>query len=257
MTVMLFDLDGVLYQGEHAIDGAAETVRWFADHRIPHLFLTNTTSKPRLALVEKLAGYGIKTSADDFLTPPVAATAWLREQGINDVALFVPDVLLPEFSDFTRLSNETDKVQAVIIGDLGESWTFETLNVIFRMLMNNSDAQLVALGMTRYWRTGKGLQLDVGPMVRALEYATGKNATVTGKPDERFFHAAMNMLGDSSAVMIGDDIRGDVEAAQHAGVKGLLVKTGKYTNADLASGITPDAVLDSIADLPHWWQRNT
>jgi len=256
MTAMLFDLDGVLYQGDHAIAGAADAVQWFCDHSIPHLFLTNTTSRPRQALVEKLEAFGITTAADKFLTPLVAANAWLKERQINDIALFVPEVLIPEFSDFNVHDRETDPVDAVIIGDLGEAWTFQTMNTVFHMLMNNPDATLIALGMTRYWRTAKALQLDVGPIVKAMEYATGKQAVVTGKPDSTFFTAALKIVGETNAVMIGDDIRGDVQAAQHAGLKGLLVKTGKYTEADLSSGITPDAILDSIAALPGWWPEN-
>ena len=69
MSAVLFDLDGVLYEGDKAIDGAAEAVDWFVANNIPHLFLTNTTSKPRSALVEKLFGYGITTNEDEYLTP--------------------------------------------------------------------------------------------------------------------------------------------------------------------------------------------
>ena len=50
--------------------------------------------------------------------------------------------------------------------------------------------------------------------------------------------------------MEGDDIKGDIEAAQNAGLKAILVKTGKFKPEDLQSDIEPDVVLDSIADLP-------
>ncbi|MGD2053619.1 MAG: TIGR01458 family HAD-type hydrolase, partial [Gammaproteobacteria bacterium] len=50
MQSILFDLDGVLYTGENAIDGAADVINWCRDNAIPHLFLTNTTSRPRSAL---------------------------------------------------------------------------------------------------------------------------------------------------------------------------------------------------------------
>ena len=56
--------------------------------------------------------------------------------------------------------------------------------------------------------------------------------------------------------MIGDDIRGDIEASQHAGLKAIQVRTGKYSESDLELGISPDAILDSIAALPEWWLSN-
>jgi phospholysine phosphohistidine inorganic pyrophosphate phosphatase len=53
--------------------------------------------------------------------------------------------------------------------------------------------------------------------------------------------------------MVGDDIRTDVEGAQRAGLTGVLVRTGKFTPADLDGDVSPDAVLASVAELPGWW----
>jgi ribonucleotide monophosphatase NagD (HAD superfamily) len=51
MTALLIDIDGVLYEGEHPVPGVAEAIHWVQDNAIPHLFLTNTTSRPRRAIV--------------------------------------------------------------------------------------------------------------------------------------------------------------------------------------------------------------
>jgi HAD superfamily hydrolase (TIGR01458 family) len=256
MTAILFDLDGVLYENDQPIAGGADTVDWFREQHIPFLFLTNTTSKPRDALVEKLASYGIASSAGDFLTPPVAARRWLEQNGAKRIGLYVPEVTREEFDGFEIIEHEGAEIDAVIIGDLGTDWTFDTMNLIFRSLMNNPSATLVALGMTRYWRAAGGLQLDVGPMVKAIEYATGRTALVTGKPAKDFYQSALKLVDDEDVFMIGDDIRGDVEAAQQAGLRAILVRTGKFTEADLSLGVEPDAVLNSIIDLPEWWQQN-
>jgi HAD superfamily hydrolase (TIGR01458 family) len=257
MSAILFDLDGVLYEGDKPIDGAADTVNWFYQNGIPHLFLTNTTSISRLELVTKLANFGIKSKEENFLTPPVAAKQWLQSNNLNNIALFVPETTREEFSDFKLVTNENNSVDAVVIGDLGLQWTFNIMNQIFRILISNPQAKLIALGMTRYWRTASGLQLDVGPMIKAFEYATGINAVVTGKPAIEFFQAAVALLGNQdNVVMIGDDIRGDIEASQQAGLKAIQVRTGKFTEQDLESDISPDAILDSVALLPRWWQAN-
>ncbi len=257
MAAILFDLDGVLYEGNKAIEGAANAVNWFRKNNIPYLFLTNTTSKSRAELVEKLTDLNIKTKIENFLTPSVAARQWLSTNNINDIALYVPETTKEEFSDFNIITNENEKIDAVVIGDLGEQWTFDIMNTIFRTLINNPQAKLIALGMTRYWRTSSGLQLDVGPMIKAFEYATGAKAIVTGKPAKEFFQAAKALLNNQkNIVMIGDDIRGDIDASQKAGLKAIQVRTGKFTEADLSLGIKPDAILDSVALLPDWWQMN-
>ncbi len=256
MQAILFDLDGVLYEGSKAIEGAVETVHWFQQKAIPHLFLTNTSSRPRSALVEKLAGFGIDAREQDFLTPPAAAIEWLKHHVEHSIALFVADATRAEFSQFTISDDPDDTIDAVVIGDLGESWNFARLNRAFRILMNNPQAHLIALGMTRYWKSESGLQLDAGPFVAALEYATGRQPVVMGKPAEKFYQAALVQLATPAdqTLMIGDDIVGDIKAANKLGFHTVLVRTGKFSDSDLTLGIRPDAVIDSIAKLPEYWQ---
>jgi HAD superfamily hydrolase (TIGR01458 family) len=258
LQAILFDMDGVLYEGDRAVLGAAESVAWFQQREIPHLFLTNTTSRPREALVEKLSGLGIEIEPERILTPPVAAIAWLRAQAPGPAALFVPEATAGEFAGLESLPAGAETGAAsVVVGDLGEGWNFHTLNRAFRLLMQEPQPALVALGMTRYWRPPDGLRLDVAPFVVALEHASGANAVVLGKPAPAFFEAALALLGcePSQTALVGDDIVTDVQAAQRAGMRGVLVRTGKFREGDLEGTIRPDAVLDSVAELPRWWDE--
>ena len=74
----------------------------------------------------------------------------------------------------------------------------------------------------------------------------------------KHFESALGLLNAeaNNAIMIGDDIVGDIEGAQKAGIPAILVKTGKYREQDLSGDIKPDVVLDSIANLPTWWADN-
>ena len=56
---ILLDMDGVLYTADNIISGAVETAAWVRAQGIPHLFVTNTTSKSRAALADKLLSFGI------------------------------------------------------------------------------------------------------------------------------------------------------------------------------------------------------
>ena len=257
MRAILFDLDGVIYQGDQPIEGAADVITWVRREAIPHLFLTNTSSRPRSELCRKLAGMGIAIDSEHILSPPAAAARWLREQVAGPVALFVPPATQSEFAGLPLWNGDVNQtVAAVVIGDLAEAWTFARLNQAFQLLMSSPAPRLVALGMTRYWRTPAGLQLDAGPFVSALQYATGIEPVVTGKPARAFFLTAAETLGlaPDQLLMVGDDIRGDVQGAQHAGLGAALVRTGKFQAQDLESGVQPEVVLDSVASLPAWWR---
>jgi phospholysine phosphohistidine inorganic pyrophosphate phosphatase len=258
-NVLLIDLDGVMYQQGELIPGAIEALAWIRSERIPHLFVTNTTSRSRAGLLQRFANLGFEADIDEIMTPAVAACRWLESEGLRRIAAFVPPATQSEFEAFelTPLDGEVP-TDAVVIGDLGAAWDFRLLDCAFRMLMQDPAPRLLALGMTRYWRGRQGLQLDVAPFVNALEHAASAEAVVVGKPAAAFFDAALDTLGAeaSQALMIGDDIVGDVDAAQRHRIRGIQVRTGKFRPADLDGDIEPFAVIDSFADLPDWWRAN-
>jgi len=258
MRAILFDMDGVLYNSEEPMPGAAETLAWVRSCKIPHLFVTNTTSRGREALAAKLARFGIPASPSEIVTPCEAAADWLRSRRASNVALFLRPAARPAFEGLDLLPEDAESgADYVVIGDLASAWDFATLNRAFRLLHANPEAVLIALGMTRYWKAVDGISLDVAPFVAALEHATGRNALVLGKPAVEFFQAAADRLGvpNRKVLMVGDDIDTDIAGAQLAGMQAALVRTGKFRELDLASPVKPDAVLDSVAELPAWWAR--
>jgi HAD superfamily hydrolase (TIGR01458 family) len=259
MQALLFDMDGVLYNSEEPIAGAVESLAWVRSRQIPHLFVTNTTSRGREALAVKLARFGIPATPTEIMTPCEAAADWLRSRGAAKVALFVRPAARPAFNDLDLLREDAESgANYVVIGDLASAWDFATLNRAFRLLHSNPEATLIALGMTRYWKAADGISLDVAPFVAALEHAAGRKALVLGKPAAEFFQAAADRLGvpNREILMVGDDIETDIAGAQLAGMQAALVRTGKFRELDLEGAFKPDAVLDSIADLPAWWGRH-
>jgi HAD superfamily hydrolase (TIGR01458 family) len=257
---LLVDLDGVLYQGGQLVEGADNVIKWMRDESIPHRFVTNTSSRPRSTIVDKLHSMQIEVAEADILTPPTAAISWLKEHTPGLAALFVPEATKQDFVGIDQLPSDAESgASAVVLGDIGDGWTFAELNRAFRLLMTEPKPALVALGMTRYWQTQSGLQLDVAPFVKALEYAADCEAVVLGKPSQEFFNQALLSLDcdASEAMMIGDDVVGDVQGAQRAGIRGALVKTGKFRPRDLEADPIPDVVFDSIADLPEWWAQRS
>ncbi len=251
-------MDGVVYNSDQPIPGAADAIRWVQSQQIPHLFVTNTTSRARAALVEKLERFGISAHESAILSPAVAFADWLRANGPGNLALFLRSSTRSEFDGLPMLPDNAEQgASYVVIGDLGDLWDFRTLNRAFRLLHHNPEAKLVALGMTRYWLASDGISLDVAPFVAALEHATGRKPMIFGKPAAAFFEAASAKLAlpAKNLVMIGDDIHSDIAGAQDAGLRAILVRTGKFRPADLDLGIRPDAVIESVAALPDSWDR--
>jgi phospholysine phosphohistidine inorganic pyrophosphate phosphatase len=249
-SAVLLDLDGVLYVEDQAVPGAVEAVQRLRAMELGLRFVTNTTTRTRGATLERLERLGFQVGSDELLTPVVLARELCRERGHRRVALLVAPGTEVDFEGLEPVAGDSGG-DAVVVGDLGDGWTYAALNRAFRLVMDG--AELIALQRNRFWLRGDGLALDAGPFVAALEYATGRSATVVGKPSRAFFEQALAGLGVDAgdAVMVGDDIESDIGGALDAGLRALLVRTGKY-RADVvrASGIEPTGVVDSIADVP-------
>lgn len=244
----LFDLDGTIHQAGELIAGAAETLQQLQDAGIPYRFVTNTTRKPRAAVVAHLAQMGIQTSPESCLTAPIAAGAWLQARAVERI---FPLLHEPTLQDLDGFVIDRQRPEFLVVGDLGDDWNFQILNEAFRALIEG--AELIALQKNRYWRRKNRLTLDAGAFVAALEYSSGKKARLIGKPSPEFYHAATQALGlaPSRVLMIGDDLEGDVEGARLAGLRAVAVRTGKYRTEDEEQALrVSDQVLDSVADLP-------
>lgn len=242
------DLEGTVFQDGRLIPGAAEALATLEARGIAHAFVTNTTSRPRSTIVGELSALGLDIPPERIFTAPRSARAYLERRGFRRCHFLLRPALL---EDFSGIEPDDESPHAIVLGDLGEGMSFARLNRAFRLLL--SGAELVTLARNRYWRAEDGLVLDVGAFAAALEYASGKPATLVGKPSPEFFGAALAWLGvpPSQAAVIGDDLESDVGGAQAAGMRGILVRTGKFRPEDLAaSNVRPDAVLDSLAQLP-------
>lgn len=245
---VLFDLDGVLYVGANVIDGAIEAIAAIRSAGYRCRFATNTSTLSMASLQGKLQKLGFAIPAHEIISAPQAAILYLRSLGQPKCRLLLAEDVRQDFAEFEQTEERPDYI---VIGDIGEAWSYPLLNSVFNNLMQG--AKLIAIHKNRFWQTEQGLKMDIGGFIEALQYASGADAMIIGKPSVDFFHVALaDMQLDAAAVMmVGDDIDSDIGGAQSSGLVGVLVRTGKFRQAYCAaSAIKPDLVIDSIADLP-------
>jgi HAD superfamily hydrolase (TIGR01458 family) len=254
VRAVLIDIDGVLTVSWEPLPGAVEAVRALRAADLPFALVTNTTSRTRSRIAETLAGLGFPVGPDDVLGAPAATAAHLREHHPGAACLLLSSGEVADDLEGVRLVGPDDHVDVVVLGGAGPEFSYEALDNAYGHLQDG--AALVAMHRNLYWRTDAGLQLDAGAFLLGLEKAADKEAAVLGKPSGAFFAAALSTLGvgRSAAVMVGDDLEADVLGAQRAGIAGVLVRTGKYSERDEHGGRDetdrPQHVVDSVADLP-------
>ncbi|MFA6363143.1 TIGR01458 family HAD-type hydrolase [Methanoregula sp.] len=249
ITGFLIDIDGVLYTGDTPVPGAREAIAYLMDQGYPFRCVSNSTRKCRATIAAKLETMGFDIPESAIFTPPLAAVRFMQETGKHRAYLLTTGDVDRDFAG-TCTDDGSIAVDYVIVGDAGDRVTYASMNHAFRCLMEGAD--LIALEKDRYWMDKDGLSLSAGPFVAALESATGKTATVVGKPAKAFFDLALRDRGLDArgVVMIGDDILTDIGGAQGAGMRGVLVRTGKFREDTLENArVKPAAVINSLGDI--------
>jgi len=246
---ILFDLDGVLYVGSHTIEGAPEAVRRIRAAGYPLRVITNTSTQSLASLHGKLLKLGFDIECAEILSAPQAVLRYLKRHGSPSCALLLADDVKRDFAEIAEA--DIEQADYIVVGDIGEAWSYSLLNRVFNRLMQG--AKLIAVHKNRFWQTETGLQMDIGGFVAALEYCSGSEATVMGKPSPDFFQIALQDMGLTAeeVAIVGDDIDSDIGGGQKAGLTSILVKTGKYReNYVNASSIRPDKLIASVSELP-------
>jgi HAD superfamily hydrolase (TIGR01458 family) len=248
IRTVLLDLDGTLYVGSRVVAGAPEAVRWLRDQGLTVRFCTNTDSIAPAGLADRLARFGLEAAEDELITPIAVAGRLFASVPQARVLAVAADGVRQLLARF--LAGPGEPVTHVLVADPSYGATYDDLDAAFRAL--RAGAELVATQVNQIAVRDDGEHLDTGGWVRLLEYATGQTARVLGKPSPEFFTAPLDALGrgPDTALVVGDDLAADVGGGRAVGAATVLVRTGKGDRPQPGAQAEPDAVVDSVADLP-------
>lgn len=271
VRAFVLDADGVLMFKGAPIPGAPEAMVELRRRGIPYRVVTNFSSAHRDSLAAAFSkATGLEVDGAEIITAASAAASYTARHhaGKPLLVLAAPDARREwagqELVGIEEADARSEPVAAVVIGDAGDDLSFRNLDIAFRQL--RAGAEFVAMHRNPWWMTPKGFTLDAGAVVAGLEFSLGRRAVITGKPSPVVFRQAVGeiraelaarprgsggpRLRTSDVAMVGDDPIADVAAARRAGLRGLLVLTGKVTRADAdASGASIDAIAPDLAAI--------
>ena len=268
VRALVLDADGVLVMRGAALPGAPEALARLHERGIPYRVATNISSMHRETLAARFARMGLPIAAERIVTA-LSATADDARRTYPGRPVFVitrPDGLR-EFGDHPIMAPaEADaddaRAAAVIFGDGDEDLSYANMDRAFRLVRRG--AELIAMHRNGWWYTSRGETIDTGAFVAAVEYATGARARVTGKPGPLMYRTAFRGLAAEVAaaggrrltrrdvVMIGDHAGQDIAGARRAGLRGILVLSGRTTIGDVAGlrgASVPEAVAGTLGDV--------
>jgi HAD superfamily hydrolase (TIGR01450 family) len=263
---LLLDLDGVMLLKGTLIPGASEAIDELNRRRTPYQVVTNTSLISRATLAEQGRRLGLAIPVVRITSALSVSAAWtLRTYPGEPLYVITSADGRREFGG-QRLMTAAQadepgaRAAAVIIGDSPDEITFPNLNRAFRLV--RAGARLIGMHRNAWWLTPAG-HARLGRFVTASSSRPSSGAH-PGKPRGRSSWrppptSSARSPGGGSAqrlAMVGDDLRTDVLAAQRAGLRGVLVLTGKHGLDDVAraaaqgrGGGRPDIVAGSLAEV--------
>lgn len=251
---ILFDMDGVLYQGTQRLPGVLEFFEWMKKRHLPHLFVTNNATRTPQQVAERLQQMAIPALPDEVLTSAVVTAEYLQQiaspgtpvYGVGEVGL---QQALTEHS-FVLVENQP---RYVVVG-LDRQFNEEKLALAVAALQQG--AELIATNRDMALMTEQGRIPGAGTIVAQIEAASGHKATVIGKPERRMFENAAQRLGLplNALAMIGDNLETDIRGAKNAGMVAIMVLTGIHTREEAqVAAFPPDVIANDLLHLTKFW----
>lgn len=260
---VLCDLDGVVYAGEGAIDGAVDTLGELAARGIPVAYVTNNASRSPQAVADHLCDLGLEVAAGQVFGAAAAGVSLLSEV-LSGSAGSATDpgrqaAVLVVGSDFLRseveraghrvVSSASDRPEAVIQGfDPTVSWT-DLAQASFAL---RNGAHWIATNTDLTIPRAEGIAPGNGALIEAVSRATGTRPRSAGKPEPFLFHRAARAVGAQRPLVVGDRLDTDILGGNRAGYSTALVLTGVDTEATAGAASPeqrPTWIIDGLPAL--------
>lgn len=253
--LILSDLDGVLYQGPHAVAHAVESLTRARKHA--HLgFITNNASRTPKSVAEHISGFGLAVDEEDVVTSPQAAVRVLARLIEPGALVFVVggEGLTTEVERMGfRITRSADDGPAAVIQGFYPEVAWVHLAQAAFALQRSPEIPWVATNTDWSIPVDGGVAPGNGAMVAAVHQAVGRNAIFAGKPEREIFALALERFeSHGKALMLGDRLDTDILGANRAGIASALVLTGIHTARALLAcdePMRPTFILEDLRDL--------
>ena len=250
---LILDLDGTVYVGGEATDRAVEAISELRAAGKKLAFVTNDPRSSGEDYVRRLWTLGVQCSLDDVVTVGGAMQHLLAETRQGRSAYVIGTQAMVDHVSAAGLAvlNESDlaaKADVVVVAGTSDL-IFDDLRIATLALRRGADFLATSLDPT--YPMPDGLWPGTGAIVKALEYASGREAAVVGKPEPQLYLTALDRMGEGRTLAVGDKIDADVGAAKRVGLDAVLVLTGGTTReeGEAAKDPRPDRIVDSLGSL--------
>ncbi|WP_027725173.1 HAD-IIA family hydrolase [Tuberibacillus calidus] len=255
-SAFIFDLDGTLYIGNQAIEGAADTIKWVRDSGAKIKFVTNNPRHSRKFYSDKLVSMGIQATVEEIVTSAQLTALYLKDHPeYGKLYVIGEEQLFQELWAEGLPITDDDHADTVIVS-FDTTLTYAKLLTGYKALLKG--AHFIATNPDTVCPTPDGGLVDAGAIIAALEVATGRKVeTVIGKPSKLLGELLLAdfKVPPDQCMIVGDRLNTDIRLGKQAGMMTGWINPLKPT--DIPDELKPDFIFHSIAELPSVFIKNS
>ena len=245
IKVFAFDLDGTVYKGNTIIDGAADLIKFVTDIGMKVIYFTNSSTRTREQVVNKLGGMGLITCLNEVYTSAYATAVYAAEKSYLKVWCLGTDGLKSELETYgVQITENVSLADALIIG-LDPEFNYRKLAEIMPFI--DRDCPIIACNRDRSYPVEDGRFLPgCGPIVAAVEDALSRKVDcVTGKPSTYMLGLLTSDWNyiNSDIVVVGDSYDSDIQMAKRYGCLSFLISN------EMNQCVNGTTVVKKISDI--------
>ena len=226
------DMDGVIYHGDHLLEGVIEFVEWLKREKKRYLFLTNSSSRTPQQLKEKLSKFGLEIDQKHFMTSALATASFLKLQCPDATAYVIGENSLSEALYNAGLRIDGVCPDYVVVGET-KNYSYEKIETAVNLVLKG--AKLIGTNPDLTGPTEKGIAPACRALISPIELATGRTAYFIGKPNPLIMRHSLKKLRSrrEDTVIIGDRMDTDIIAGIESEIETVLVLSGITREDDL------------------------
>ncbi len=223
----MLDLDGVVYIGPRAVEGAAGQLERAREAGVHLAFVTNNAARPPEAVAAHLTRLGVRADAGDVVTSAQAAARLLAGMVRPGARVLLMggagvEAALRE-RGFQPVGSLAEEPEAVVTG-YGPDLTWRQM--MLGAVSIRAGLPWVASNADMTIPTDFGIGPGHGVVVKMLQDFSGVVPAIAGKPERPLLDETVSRVGGERPLMVGDRLDTDILGAHNAGVDSLLVLTG-------------------------------
>lgn len=250
MKTFVIDLDGTMYHGDKNIEGAREFIAYLQKNNLPYVFLTNNATRTKAQNKQHMLDLGFKNiEEEDFFTSSMAAALYMKKNSEKRNAFVIGQDGLIEALKENGFNITNKNVDYVFVG-LDFKADYNKYSEALHHLIQG--AKLIATNKDRRLPSGDSFRVGNGAIVTMLEYASGQEAFVAGKPYEPILNEVLEYknLNLDEIILVGDNLETDIALGYYKNVECIFVTTGVHSKEDCDRlKIYPTHTVQSLNEL--------